>query len=220
MHMATKSPVKEELETVKKITKRFKFPKLGKKAKIVLSIILGLLVIALLLRFFFIAAFVNGKPIGRIEVLTTAEKQGGKTILDSLIEQSLVLAEAKKQKITITKAQIDAEIKNIEDTLTKQNITLDEALSMSNQTKKELEGQVKIQLIVEAILSSKISITDKEIQDYYTTNKDFFAKTAKLADLTPQIKDAIYKQKLTTEYQTWIADLKTKAKILYFTSYK
>lgn len=220
MHMSKKNIAKEGIKTVKNITKKIKLPKLGRKGIIALSIILGLVVIALLVRFFFIAAFVNGKPITRVQILSIAEKQGGKTILDNLIEKSLVLAEGKKQKIKITKAQIASEIKNIETILSQQNITLDEALAMSNQTKKELEDQVKVQLIVEAILSSKITITDQEVTDYYTTNKDFFAKTAKLVDLKPQIQDAIYKQKLTTEYTTWIADLKAAAKILYFVNYK
>jgi foldase protein PrsA len=220
MHMAEKNIAKEGIKTVQNITKKIKLPKLGKKGIIALSVILGLVVIALLIRFFFIAAIVNGKPIGRIEVLSVAEKQGGKTILDSLIDQDLVLQEAKNLKINITKAQIDTEVKNIETTLTAQNITLVDALAMSNQTLEELNEQVKVQLIVESILGPKITITDQEVSDYYTTNKAYFAANAKLADLKPQIQDAIYKQKLTTEYTTWIADLKTKAKILYFVNYK
>lgn len=218
--MAKTNIAKEGINKIKNITKKIKLPKLGKKGIIALSVILGLVVIALLVRFFFIAAIVNGKPIGRIEVLSVAEKQGGKTILDSLIDQDLVLQEAKNQKINITQAQIDTEVKNIETTLTAQNITLVDALAMSNQTLKELNEQVKVQLIVEAILGPKITITDQEVSDYYTTNKAYFAATAKLADLKPQIQDAIYKQKLTTKYTTWIADLKTKAKILYFVNYK
>jgi foldase protein PrsA len=218
--MARKNIAKEGIKTVKNLTKKIKLPKFGKKGIIALSVILGLIVIALLVRFFFIAAVVNGKPIGRIEVLSIAQKQGGKTILDSLIDQSLVFQEGKKQKINISKTQIDAEVKTIEDTLNAQNITLEDALSMSNQTRDELNEQVKVQLIVEGILGPKIAVTDEEVQDYYTTNKAYFAANAKLTDLKPQIQDAIYKQKLTNEYTTWIAVLRAQAKILYFVNYK
>ena len=46
-------------------------------------------------------ATVNGKGISRMEFYKTLEGQGGKQTLDQMIQESLVMQEASKKKITI-----------------------------------------------------------------------------------------------------------------------
>jgi foldase protein PrsA len=172
---------------------------------------------------YLVAAVVNGKPITRLEVISELEKQDGKTVLDSLIEKDLILEEAKKQKITITTDQVNAEIDNVKNLLTQQKTTLNDALASKNMTMDDLKEQIIVQKSVEAILSPKIQITDAEVKDYFDSNLQYFkdnvSKTVKLTDVTSQIKDQLFQQKMSTEYTTWITDLKSKAKILQFVNY-
>ena len=52
----------------------------------------------------FIAATANGQLIGRLSVIKTLEKQGGKTTLDTIILKALINQEAKKRKINISES--------------------------------------------------------------------------------------------------------------------
>lgn len=186
--------------------------------KILLSIFLPIVVIAFLYlgRSLIFAAWVNGRPVYRFTLIRELEKQGGKQVLDSLIEKSLVSSEGKKANVTVVQSEIDSEIKNIEKTISGQGISLDEALNLRGMTRKDLENQIKTQKIVEKILSSKIAITDAEAKDYFTKNKTLFGQNPVYEKVVDQVKNQLFQQKLSTEYTTWITDLKTKAKILYF----
>ncbi len=138
------------------------------------------------------------------------EKEGGKNVLDSLITKALILQEAKKQKITATQADIDNEIKDLEANLKKQGQDLDTALSSQGLTRKDLGDQMKTQVLIKKLLSTQIAVTDQEIADYIKQNK-----TATKDDA----KAALTQQKLSEKFQSWMADLKSKAKIDYYVKY-
>jgi foldase protein PrsA len=147
------------------------------------------------------------------------ERQGGKQVLENLIDQTLINQEAKKEKITVSADEIDQEIKSIEDVVKSQGLSLDDALKFRNQTRDDLKKQISLQKTIEKLLSSKITITDAEITDYYTKNKSQYDKMAKFDSLKDQIKSQIFQQKLTDEYTKWVAELRAKAKIHYFVSF-
>ncbi|MCX6706232.1 MAG: hypothetical protein NTV24_03990, partial [Candidatus Woesebacteria bacterium] len=112
--------------------------------------------------------------------------------------------------------EIDTEIKNIEQTVSGQGISLDEALNLRGMTRKDLTDQIKTQKTVEKILSSKIVITDQELKDYFNANKTLFGQNPVFDKVKDQVNTQLFQQKLSEQYTTWITDLKTKAKILYF----
>lgn len=190
-----------------------------KKILITLAIV-ALVIILFLLRTVFVAALVNGTPISRIETIKQLEKQGGKDVLDTLIEKALIFQEAKRLGVTVSQESIDSQISSIEGILKEQNVTLEDALAQRGQTKEELIEQIRIQKTVEAILGQKINITDEEITNYFEENKELLEKDAKLEDVKEDLRNQIFQQKLNEEYQKWIADLKAKAKIYYFVNYQ
>lgn len=182
-------------------------------------IILALLVLGALLylsRSFFLAATVNGQPITRFALTKELEKRAGNETLQNLIEKALILQEAKRQKITISKDEIDNQVKSIEDTLKGQNMTLKDALTARGLSMNDLLDQIKLQKTVEALLAKNIQVSDSEIEAYFNQNKDSFGKNAKLADVKEEIRQQLIQQKLNQEYSKWISDLKAKAKINYF----
>lgn len=162
------------------------------------------------------AAWVNGRPIYRYSLISELEKQGGKQVLDGLIEKALINSEAAKNKIKVEQSEIDSEIKKIEEMISGQGLTLDDALKFRNQTKKDLTRQIEIQKMVEKLLSSKIVITDAELKDYFNTNKSLFGQNPVFDKVKDQVKNQVLQQKLSEQYSTWITELKTKSKILYF----
>ncbi|OGM57006.1 hypothetical protein A3E46_02335 [Candidatus Woesebacteria bacterium RIFCSPHIGHO2_12_FULL_46_16] len=190
----------------------------NKRFRVALAILAVAAVLALGKSFLF-AAFVNGTPISRIKVLKELEKQGGSQILDTLIQRSLIFQEAKRQGVKIDEDAVSKQLTQIEDTLKGQNLTLDDALSARGQTRADLTDQIKIQLMVEAILGNKITITDEEISAYFNENKDLYEKGKTLEEVKDDIKAQLFQERLNSEYSKWIQELKTKAKIFLLVNY-
>jgi len=186
--------------------------------KVLLRVFLPIAVILALylLRSLIFAAWVNGRPVSRLSLTRALEKQGGKQVLEGLIEKALINSEAAKNKIKVEQSEIDSEIRKIEEMVAGQGLSLDEALKFRNQTRKDLIDQIKIQKIVEKLLASKIVITDVDLKDYFTKNKSLFGTNPIFDKVKDQVKNQLFQQKLSEQYSAWITDLKTKAKILYF----
>jgi hypothetical protein len=72
---------------------------------------------------------------------------------------------------------------------------------------------------LEKILSTNIAVNDQEIKDYIAANSKYLPTDLTQDALNAQVKDQLIQQKLSQEYQTWITDVKGKAKILYFVNY-
>lgn len=171
---------------------------------------------------FFLVASVNGQLIGRLTIINELEKQGGKTTLGTIISKTLINQEAKKRKVNISQKDIDVEVQKIETNVTAQGGTLDQALQQQGMTKNDLTDGIKLQLLVTKMVGNNISVTDKEIDDYLASQKN--QSSLGLAQPAPELtrdqaKTAIKQQKLQTKIQTFISDLKAKAKISYFINY-
>lgn len=155
-------------------------------------------------------ASVNGRLISRFSVIKELEKQGGKKTLDSIIIQTLVKQEANKRKLTVTEKELKGELSKIETNIASQGATLDELLKQQGMTKKDLEEQISLQLLVTKMVDDKVAVTDKEIEEYLTLASDLTKE---------QAKEAISQQKIQSKIQTFLEDLKSKAKINYFKIY-
>jgi len=181
----------------------------------------GLAVIAVILllyfgRSLFFAAFVNKTPIWRASLLRELEKQGGSQVLESLIDKTLVEQEAKKAKGTVTAEEIDQQVKNIENVIKSQGLTLEDALKFRGMTRVDLINQIKYQESIKKLLGPQITITQEAIKDYFAKNKATFPVGSTLEKVKDQIKDTLFQQELSTKYADWIAQIRAKAKIFYF----
>ena len=186
-------------------------------------ILIGALVIIAFLLFqfkgLFIAATVNGQPISRLEVLGQLEKEGGKSVLDTLVTNNLIMQEAAKEKVTVSSTEISAQIAQITSNLKAQGQDLNSALAAQGMTQNDLNYQVKLQILVQKLAGKGITVTDQEAQDYFKQNQSTFPKGSKFADVSTQIKSQLLQQKTSEAIQTWITNLKSKAKINYFVKY-
>ncbi|MEK9169148.1 MAG: SurA N-terminal domain-containing protein [Patescibacteria group bacterium] len=196
-----------------------------KLPKKIFQYVLALLIVAGLIYFggkvLFVAS-VNGQLVNRLSVIKELEKQGGKKTLDTIVLKTLINQEAKKRKLTIPQSEIDAEMKKIEVNVSSQGSTLDALLAQQGMTKDDLVGEIKLQLLVTKMVDNNVSVTDKEADDYIASQKgqSSLDSTQPAPELTrDQAKVAIKQQKLQTKIQSFVADLKAKAKINYFVKY-
>lgn len=160
-------------------------------------------------------ATVNGKPISRIDYIKTLEKQGGKQVVDQMIQETLILDEAKKKGVTIDQNIINEEIGKIETQLKDQGQTLDEALLKEGMTRADLEKQIRLQKLVQQLADSKKEITQAEIDSFLTQNKDQLPKEATKQELDDLAKKQIASQAANQNVTSWLENLKKEATIVY-----
>lgn len=188
--------------------------------KVLLGIVIVLAVISLLYiaRSLFIAATVNGSPIGRLSVIQRLERDSGREVIDALINKKLVDTEARKNNVDITDQDIDAEVKKIDETIIAQGGTLEEALKSENLTVRELKEQILVQKQAEALLAEKTKVEDSEI-DQYITQSGVTPPAGEEAAYREQVRDQLESQKLSEEFSKLIDRLRSEAKIRYYVNY-
>lgn len=217
--VAKRSIVEETVNKVKAPRSSFKIPK-----KVYLYAFILLLIVAggYFARKTFFVASVNGQMISRFTVIKDLEKQGGKKVLETVVLKTLIDQEAKKRKLTVTQDEVDKELLKIESNITSQGATLDTLLAQQGMTKSDLVSEIKLQLLVTKMVEKNVTVSDKEVDEYLASQNTQLSLDS--TQPTPglnrvQAQAAVRQQKLQSEIQTFVAELKAKAKINYFINY-
>lgn len=167
-------------------------------------------VFAFIKKDWFVAAVVNNQPITTLELYQNLKAKDGQAVLDQLIRDKLIVQEANKKGISISQKDIDDRIAQVVKQVGGQD-ALNSALAQQNLTQAEFKNQIKIQLMVEKILSKQIVVTDKEVSDYIAKNP---AETKGVS--RDDVKSQLQSTKLNTAFQTWYANLQKNSKIYKF----
>lgn len=186
-------------------------------ALVVLAVVLGSLYY---FRGLFIAATVNGQPVSRFEIIKRLEKKDGKTALDNVITEILVLQEAKKLNATVTDAEVNAEVARVKEEVTKSGQNLETLLGFEKMTMKEFEMQIRLQKTAEKVLADKIAVTEEEIASFIEANKSAIPDGMAQAEVRAAALQQIKSQKMGTELQKWLEIVKAKSSINYLVKYE
>lgn len=211
-----KTNIKEKEVSTKEVkVKKDLFGWFGNNKPFVIAI---LIIMAAFLSGYFIknsliAATVNGKTIWRYTLVKQLEKYYGENILNTTIEQELIKDEAKNKKVEVTQEELGAKIKEIEDSMAGSGQTLDEALKESGMTRKDLEENYELNLLIEKMLSERIQVTDEEVEKYIEDNSESFPEGTDMESIKTIIVEQLKQQKMSTEYQSFITEIKEKADI-------
>jgi foldase protein PrsA len=168
---------------------------------------------------FFVVAVVNGTPITQLELISDLEKTYGSQEVDNLVTKKLIMQEARKQNITVTDKDVQDQLDTLDKTFKDQGSSMDQYLSYSGITMDQMKENIRLRSMLEQILKDKVSVSDDEIKKYYDDNKTTFADKT-LDQVKSQISDQLSQNKLSTEFQTWMQDLRGKSKIIYFANFK
>lgn len=158
-----------------------------------------------------VAATVNGQPVWRWNLEQRFVSRYGTQTLDEMVNEQILKNEAAKQGIVVSDADVSVKISEIEKTL-KGKITLKEALLQQGMTMDDFRRQVQIQVLIEKLTARKVTVSDKEIADYISQNKDSLTATDE-AGMNVEAKNAILQTKKSQEFQKLFADLKKNAKV-------
>jgi foldase protein PrsA len=213
-HVQDTSPIQESSKRSEPVVKRFKG-----ELFIAGGAILLLAVLVFIGKSLFIAATVNGSPISRLSVVRALEKQSGKAALESMIQKKLIETELKKQNITVTEEEVNAEIRLIEQEVIGQGGTLKAALEAQGVTKETLREQITIQKRLEKALSDKVQVSDADLEALKKQNDLKPAQGQSMGDFNKGLKDRLKRQKFQEEASKWVESLTNNAKINYYVQY-
>ncbi|MBI5044535.1 MAG: SurA N-terminal domain-containing protein [Candidatus Levybacteria bacterium] len=196
--------------------------KLKKRTLVLVAIAIALVGLAVYYRSLFVVAMVNGQPISRITYineteavyLSDARVTAGKQALNQLVTKALIYQEADKKNISVADKEVKDEVARVRKTVEKQNQKLEEALAAQGDTLKAYEERIKIQKLLEKLVG-KITVSDKEVNDYIEKNNSTLPQDISENDIKTQVKSSLEQQKFSEKVQTLISDLQKKAKVTY-----
>jgi len=154
-------------------------PKSSNKVWQIVSLVLAVLLVVVLIKPPFATnkaeavATVNGVEITKDRLYEELAANGGEQALTNLINQELVNQEAAKKNITITDADVDAEIETYKTQFGSEE-ALNQALEQYGMTMDDLRKQVVMELKLTKLLEPQINVTDDQVKETFETYKDSF----------------------------------------------
>ncbi|MEK7166530.1 MAG: SurA N-terminal domain-containing protein [Patescibacteria group bacterium] len=158
-----------------------------------------------------LAGTVNGQPILKMTLSQRLTDRFGKQMLEALIAENLILEEAGKKKVTADAQEVKAKIASIEAEL-KGSMTLDDSLALQGVTRPEFENQIRLQLLIDKMLSSEATISTEEVTVFVQQNSKTMTATTD-AGRTQEAEETLKNNKMTKIFSEWFAKIKEQAKI-------
>ena len=158
-----------------------------------------------------IVAVAGMKPIWRHAVNQELYKQGGKSIVDSLVTQRLVEVELGKARVKISDQEVEGKLDEIKKGFEKPE-DFEVALADRNMSLIDLKKQIELQMGIEKLLSEKIEVTASETAMIIKEMGTLLTATTE-AEKQEEAKKIILDQKLQMEINTWIESIRSKGKV-------
>ncbi|HZK25403.1 MAG TPA: peptidylprolyl isomerase [Oscillospiraceae bacterium] len=122
-----------------------------------------------------VVATVNGEKITKNDLYEAFVANGGGTVLDQLISERVVAQAAAKSGIKVTDAEVQQEIDQlIEKSYYGMKEYFDQALTQYGITEETLKENIRNELLLSAIVRSKIEVTEAEVEEYFKENQAEF----------------------------------------------
>ncbi len=178
-----------------------------------------------------IIARVNGSAIDRGEferAVKTVEGQAGgpvppdrrdaiyRQLLDQLVALKLLSQESVALKITVPDADVDSRVADIKKQFPDEQ-AFTAALAQRQMTPEKLKNEIRQQLqamkVVDTQIGPTVTVTDAEVNDFYTKNPDKFQEpeavhVAHILIRAPENAEAAAKQKAKAEAASVLAQLR------------
>ncbi|ATW28780.1 foldase [Candidatus Formimonas warabiya] len=122
-----------------------------------------------------VVARVDGDPVTKEELYDSLVKQNGQEVLDSLIADKIREKEVQKNKVSVTDKEIEEEVQKLTDQYGGQE-AFNQTLAMYGLSLDDVKKDVKSSMEVKKLLEPQISISEEEINNYFTENKAQFAQ--------------------------------------------
>lgn len=177
-------------------------------------LILGILLLAVYKKDWFIAAVVNGTPVTNLELQLKLNNQFKTQTLNQMINEKIILSEAAKNNALPAQQEVDQKIADVEKSVGGKD-TLDSLLTQQGQTRSGLRDQVMVQLAITKLYEKQATVSADEVSKFIETNKDQL-KATDSAGQEKEAYDSLKQQKLSQVFSQKFQELRQKANIKIF----
>lgn len=186
-----------------------------RKNSVLLIVLVAVILLAILGNKFLVVAWVDKKPVTRFEYYANLDKRYGKDLREELIVEKLIDNEAITKKITVTNADIAAEIKKLEDQQGGAD-KLNQILQMQNLSRDDLNRLIRLQLLRQKLFGAGVNISDDDVNKYVDSNKETFASPS--GEIDGQTKESVREQlkqtKINESFNQWITEALKSSKVV------
>lgn len=168
------------------------------------TVLVGILILGGLVFLFaryFVVAWVDKQPVTRFELYQKLDQRYGKDMTEQIVVEKLILNEAKMRGINVGNDQVQAEIAKIEQQQGGAE-QFNQILEMQGISRSELNQIIRIQLLRDQMFGQNINITDQEVDQFISDNKDQFPQVDDA--LKTEVKDQLKQQKINSEFNNWL----------------
>lgn len=167
-------------------------------------------------------AIVNGVRISKSKWNKLLQQSYGEAAATQLIDDEIIVLEAKKSNITATDAEIKTQVDQIITSIGGQT-AYEAALKANNLTEAELKDEIKLDLLTTKLMTPTIKYTDDDLKTFFNqySSQMFPTETAAL-ESGAKLDFDTYKDQTTTYYiqqqisnnkSTWLSGLEAEYKI-------
>jgi foldase protein PrsA len=135
-------------------------------------------------------AKVGGEQITTKEFHDKLEKTSGKDVLKRMIDDQVIMNQAKELKLEATDKEVQDEIDAmVKERFEGDNAKFEEALKQYNLTKEDLFQDYKVNVTAQKIATKDVQISEAEIKDHYDKNKETLGTPEQLKARHILVKD-------------------------------
>ena len=111
-------------------------------------------------------AKIDGESISKDELYDEMVNQYGAATVEQMISDKIVALEAKKQKVSVSDAELNKEVDKLEESYGGEDV-FNQMLESNNTTVDVLKEDLKNYLTLRKLLEPQIEITDEEIKNIF-----------------------------------------------------
>lgn len=187
--------------------------KKSKKSYLII-LILGILLLTVYKKGWFIAAVVNGTPVTNLELQLKLNDQFKTQTLNQMINEKIILSEAAKNNAIPSQQEVDQKIADVEKSVGGKD-TLDSLLTQQGQTRSGLKDQIMVQLAITKLYDKEATVSAEEVSKFIESNKDQLRATDS-AGVEKEAYNNLKQQKLSQIFSQKFQELRQKANIKIF----
>lgn len=192
---------------------------LTRKYLYIVAVVLAAIGLLFALSKYWVIAWVDNKPVTKFALYSALEKRDAGKTTEELITETLVNSEAGKRRQAVSDAEVEAEIKKIEDQQGGAE-QLNQILSIRGLTREDFQKLVKQQLLIQKMFGEGINITDQDVEKYVEENKDSISpevlnnpESSEAAKLREGVKEQLKWDQVNANYKKWLDENLTGSRV-------
>jgi hypothetical protein len=158
-----------------------------------------------------VIATVNGEAIRRSEYDKAVAQGSGQDVLDQLVVERLIAAEAKKRNIAVDEAEaarlLDEQKQQFGD-----ESAFQAALAQAGLTETDLGRQLRLSTMLRQMVADKAAVSDQEVNDAYQATASRYAGMSE-AEAKEEIRGGLKQQRENAAARDLLTQLRTEAQI-------